>query len=165
MRKIQLTEWGAFAIIGIIVASFALSAVVVRAQSEQDGSWTVPRTPWGDPDLQGIWAPDGHAPTPMERPSDFGMREFLTPEEIATRLEAEREEFGVLSSDERIAGPRSFGEIEAGADFEDGIVGQEYNNFWIPHPDGVRKIWPRTSLVIDPPNGRLPPLTVAAADR
>ena len=50
--------------------------------------WEAPRTPWGDPDLQGIW--DSKSTTPLERPAQYAAREFLTDEEIAA-LEDVRE--------------------------------------------------------------------------
>ncbi len=148
-----------------VVAVGALAGAAAPAAAGQDGSWSAPRTPWGDPDLQGKWGTDGHAPTPMERPAGFGGRELLTQEEIAEREVAEAAEFDRLWSPEQLSGPRSTAEIERGAEFEDGIVGQEYNNFWMPRPDAARKIWPRTSLVVDPPDGRIPPLTLPAVER
>ena len=98
----------------------------------QDGS-SAPRTPWGDPALQGAWT--NATMTPLQRPTDLADREFLTEEEVAARQGevAERS-----SLDNR---PRT----ETGA----------YNEFWMERGNLNR----RTSLVIDPPNGRLPALT------
>src|SRR5438067_2181470 len=49
-----------------------------------------PRTPWGEPDLQGVWRYEGV--TPMERPKEFGSREFFTDAELAQRLETANKE-------------------------------------------------------------------------
>ena len=51
------------------------------AAGQARDTWTSPRTPWGHPDLQGIWTNVGV--TPLERPSEFGERQLLTDEEVA----------------------------------------------------------------------------------
>ena len=60
----------------------------VTAQLSTPDGWEVPRTPWGDPDLRGIW--DSKSTTPLERPEEYADREFLSDEEIAA-LEAARD--------------------------------------------------------------------------
>ena len=62
-----------------VIAAVALFPVLAAAQSTD--SPTPPRTPWGQPDLQGIW--DFRTITPLERPEDLGDQEFLTAEEAA----------------------------------------------------------------------------------
>ena len=97
-------------------------------------------TPWGDPDLQGIWTSSGS--TPFERPDDYQGRETLSNEEVAQfRGAAEERSQRLLDS----AAQRT----QAG-----GNVGA-YNDFWMDR--GARSN--RTSMVVDPPNGRLPSLT------
>ncbi|SVA77231.1 uncharacterized protein METZ01_LOCUS130085 [marine metagenome] len=113
--------------------------------SAQDG----PRTAWGASDLQGVW--DFRTITPLQRPEDLGDQEFLTAEEAAN-LEQE-----AVARDERLllADARK---TEAG-----GSVGA-YNNFWMDR--GTRTIGTRrTSLIIDPPNGRIPAMTEAGQAR
>ena len=97
------------------------------------GAQDVPRTPWGAPSLDGAWT--NATRTPLQRPAELADREFLTQEELAVRegVVAERS-----SLDNR---PRT----ETGA----------YNEFWMERGSLNR----RTSLVIDPPSGRLPALT------
>ncbi|MBM63832.1 MAG: hypothetical protein CL484_12875 [Acidobacteria bacterium] len=108
-----------------------------------------PKTAWGQPDLQGVW--DFRTITPLQRPEQFGDRAFLTTEEAAT-LELE-----AVSRDERLL-LASARRTEAG-----GNVGA-YNNFWMDR--GTRTIETRrTSLIVDPPNGRMPQQTVAGAAR
>ena len=111
-------------------------------------AWTPPHTPWGDPDLQGIWSP-GYTLTPLERPARFGAREYLADAEVAE-----------LESAQRVSEGRDF-RPDAGtvADVEGA-----YNDAFTGRGDRV--IWTRrTSLVVDPPDGRIPPLTAEARAR
>ncbi len=129
-----LTSMSAVAVVVAVVASGAVPAVAQTA---------APRTAWGQPDLQGIW--DFRTITPLQRPDDLAGREFLTEEEVA-KLEAD-----AAGRDER-AWERAPRRTEAG-----GNVGA-YNNFWLDR--GTRTIGTRrTSLIVDPPNGKIPPLT------
>ena len=132
-----------------LAAAFAVTAVVLLApagvggQTLADGTSgsATPRTAWGDPDLQGRWT--NTTTTPLERPADLAGRELLTDEERVVLDEAgdvAREQRGIAS-----------GTGETGS----------YNNFWVER--GVRMA--RTSLIVDPPDGRLPPLTPAEAER
>ena len=104
----------------------------------QGGGWSTPRTPWGHPDLQGIWS--NTTTTPMERPEDLAGREFLTEEERAAR------------------NPGSGISAETRTEFmPTGAV----NDFWLEKGELLL----RTSLIVDPPDGRYPPLTPAAQAR
>ncbi len=130
-----------FALLGGLAVMLLASLPV----SAQDG----PRTAWGASDLQGVW--DFRTITPLQRPEDLGDQEFLTAEEAAN-LEQE-----AVARDERLllADARK---TEAG-----GNVGA-YNNFWMDR--GTRTIGTRrTSLIIDPPNGRIPAMTEAGQAR
>ena len=103
----------------------------------------VPRTPWGVPDLNGVW--DFRTLTPLERPERYGDREFLTEEE-ARALEQ-----GAVEQNE--AADRAPAQrTEAG-----GSIGA-YNRFWMDFGTEVVETR-RTSLIVDPPNGRRPPRT------
>ena len=106
-----------------------------------------PRTVWGTPDLQGVW--DFRTLTPLERPRRLGDKVFLTTEEAAEREQAAFDRN--LEAWEREARPAEAGENVGG-----------YNNFWM---DNGTRVIERTSLVIDPPNGRLPETTEAAQER
>jgi hypothetical protein len=108
-------------------------------------AWTQ-RTTWGDLDLQGEWTSEGEFGVPLERPVQFGTREFLTDEEYAQRLA------DVHARDERDLRP-----VDVLAGKVDGP------NAPIPHWREYETDSRRTSLVIDPPNGRLPPRTSSAA--
>jgi len=124
-------------------AALAALLLVPAAAAAQDA----PRTPWGDPDLQGTYT--NKTITPLERPEALGDKAFLTDEEVAAQEQARVDRNQELL----VAPPRR---TVAG-----GNVGG-YNNFWL---DGGTRPTGRTSLISDPPNGRLPARTSDAADR
>jgi len=124
-----------------VLAFVILAAISATAQK----SWTPPRTPDGKPDLQGIW--NNATLTPMERPAQYAGKATLSDQEAAA---FEKEELGSVNADRR-----------DGSTLTD--VNRAYNEFWRDRG----KITPdrRTSLIIDPPDGRVPPLTPAAQKR
>ena len=124
-------------------AAPALLAVLVVLAAGPVAGQNAPRTPWGAPDLQGIW--DFKTATPLERPEDRGEQAFLTEEEAAN-IEQEAVDRNIRLWE---AAPRR---TEAG-----GNVGG-YNNFWLDFGTTVIDSR-RTSLIVDPPNGRIPALT------
>lgn len=107
--------------------------------------WTLPRTPDGQPDLQGVW--DYRTITPLERPLALGERQFFTDEEAAN---FEQEENRRLNRD--LIDP-----AKGGAQYPPGGV-VPYNEFWYDRGSKVTGS-KRTSLIVDPPDGRLPPRT------
>jgi hypothetical protein len=107
------------------------------------------KTPWGEPDLQGIWTDE--TATPFQRSPKFANQEFFT--------EAQRAEFDKVRSILRGRDERA----ERGSESD---VSGAYNAVW----GGVKRTGTRTSMIVDPPDGRIPSLTpeaekVAAADR
>jgi hypothetical protein len=104
------------------------------------------RTPWGDPDLQGVW--NYAAGTPLERPAAFADHEFLTDEEFAR---AERDIEARSNADRR----------DAAGTITD--LRREHNDFWFDKRKTI--LTRRTSLIVDPPDGKLPPLTPEAAKK
>jgi hypothetical protein len=96
------------------------------------------RTPWGDPDLQGSWS--NSTTTPLERPAKYAGREFMTPAELAERRAAEKAA-NAKRDDPGQAPSGGFAWFEGGS------------------PDG------RTSLIYDPPDGKIPPLTAEGEKR
>jgi hypothetical protein len=139
-------------VIGMMAASAMALAISVylpahthgAAQSTRDTAWNE-RTPWGDPDLQGEWTTEGEYGVPLERPAQFGTRRFLTDAEYAKRLD-----------DVRIRDDRDLARV----DVLSGKV--DAPNAPIPHWREYNTTSRRTSLVIDPPDGRLPPRTAQA---
>jgi hypothetical protein len=114
--------------------------------------WTPPRTPGGQPDLQGVW--NSATITPLERPSAVGDKSTLTAEEAA---EWESKRLEAINPDRRDAAGQSFNGRPA-SDLD-----RAYNAFWYDYGKIVRD--KRTSLIEDPPSGRLPPLTIEAEQR
>ena len=136
----------------LIAAALLLAAPAAgQAQPALGDGWTTPRTAWGEPDLQGVW--DFRTITPMERPSALSEKGVLTEEEAA-RFEEE----------ENRRQNRDFVDPEKGGaiyppESEGGVV--PYNEFWYDRGTTLVE-GNRTSLIVDPPNGRIPPLTPAA---
>ena len=121
------------------VAAVAVVALLVPLPAAGQAS-----TPWGDPDLQGVW--DFRTLTPLERPDELAGKEVFTEEEAA-QFEAEQ-----------------LSEIAGRDDAVPGDIVGNYNQFWFDRGTtvvGTR----RTSRIVDPLDGRLPPLTPEAERR
>src|SRR5262249_7161202 len=122
--------------------AFALgAAAVLPGASQSNRAVATPpyhagRTPWGEPDLQGIWTSDDMRGVPRERPDEYGTRLSLTDEEFALKIERD-------DQDDRRArlGPYGF------------------------RNDLRTRSFRQTSLVVDPPDGKIPPLTSSAEAR
>ena len=145
----------------VVVAATWLPTAMLAQGTAPTRPWTLPRTPDGRPDLQGNWS--NATLTPLERPT--GLDLVLTKEQVA-RLEKVRSdtvEKLSKSSDPNRSAPPVGGDGSTGAA---GNVGG-YNYFWIDAGDRIMTVngEPRSSIVIDPPNGRIPPLTAAARAR
>jgi hypothetical protein len=128
---------------GVVVVVGALAAVV-RPWGAASAEVDVPRTPWGEPDLQGIWT--NEFDTPLQRTARYGTREFFTEEERAA-LDAER--LKLLGRDRR---------VERGTELD---VAGAYNSVFM----SMKRTGRRTSLIVDPPDGRIPSLTPEAQQR
>jgi len=143
------------ALLTTLIASMCLIPVAWTAED----SWEVPRTPDGRPDLQGVWA--NNSATPMERPDSLAGRERLTDAEVA-QLQARSDKLFNGESDAAF-GDSVFTAALAGDEEHvsyDPTTGN-YNHFWVVERDFDN----RTSLVVDPPDGKIPALTPAAEQR
>lgn len=105
------------------------------AAAAVDPDWQAPRTSWGDPSLQGVWTSDDMRSVPMNRPEQFGMRQSLTEDEFYDRASQDQG-----ARDEAVA------------------VGA-----FLQHEYGVRTFG-YTSMIVDPPDGQMPPLTEAGRE-
>ena len=118
------------AIATLLVGPFvtqSLPAPPIQGTSAASKAYTPPKTPWGDPDLEGLWP--GSMNIPLQRPESFGERNVLTDEELAARNRAESQE-----------------------------IAQRH---WMEYYAASRQ----ASLIVDPKDGRLPPMTLEAAKR
>ena len=134
----------------VVSAGISASTTLSSAQAPA-ASGTAPalKTPWGEPDLQGIWTVE--TDTPFQRSPKYANQEFFT--------EAQRAEFDRIRSAQR-------GRDNRGEPGSERDVSGAYNAVW----GGMKRTGTRTSLIVDPPDGRIPPLTaeaqkIAAADR
>src|SRR5690606_27655363 len=145
MRRADTSVATIAAAIAALLGGFACSQAAAQTQAAMPGavpaettaaayvdpSWKAPRTSWGDPSLEGVWSTDDRRSVPLNRPERFGTRTTLTPDEFAERVRSDQ-------SGRETAAQGSF----------------------LQHEWGVRTFG-YTSLVIDPPNGRMPEQTSA----
>jgi len=132
-----MRRWIVIALVTGTLAVTAASARSTTTRPQNYTKWVMPRTPDGRPDLQGLW--NFRTATPLERPAEFGGREFLTDAEIAAveRQTAERL---------RVDGPKE--------------TLLNTPPFWLE--SGTRVVGTRrSSLIVDPRDGRLPAMTPA----
>jgi hypothetical protein len=129
----------------------AVSAISITPTSAQapEASVTALKTPWGEPDLQGIWTDE--TDTPLQRSPKFANQEFFT---AAQQAELDRQRSALLRRDRR---------VERGTELD---VAGAYNALFMTQ----KRTGARTSMIVDPPNGRIPQMTpeaskIAATDR
>jgi hypothetical protein len=150
-----------FGVVGIALLSTAALSGQAPARSSTGAAANarVPRTPDGKPDLQGIW--DFRTVTPMERPAEFAGKPFLTEKEAAEYEKRITEQRNADANRDE-SKKTSRGQVNGAEVTAD--VALAYNDFWWDR--GTKVIGSRrTSLVIDPPDGRIPAMTPAARAR
>jgi hypothetical protein len=174
MRKNSLA--GALALaLGLAAFPFAVSAQAPAKAPATGKPWVAPRTPEGKPDLQGNWS--NETQTPFERMGKFGQN--LTDEQAAALEKRAQvvEEFRDRPTDPNAPPPSKGGDgglsppgektfVEQIAEAAAGPVGG-YNGFWLDPGHQVIRIdgAPRSSIVVEPPDGRIPALTAAGKQR
>ena len=136
-------------LLGLAILAPAHSAASDDASTGGAEGWTPPRTAWGVPDLRGVW--DFRTITPLQRPAALGAKEQFTDSEAA--------EFQVEELDRRNKDRRASDGISAEQD-----VRNAYNQFWWDFGTELTEDR-RTSLIVDPPDGRVPALTPLAEKR
>ncbi len=142
-------------------AGAALAAVLALAPVAAFGQddYTAPRNAFGQPDLSGIWM--NNSATPLERPEQLAGRTTLSDEELA-ELTRKIAEFRDAEQAGDLLGDRLVQQALGNPEFQDfDVVTGNYNAFWLVE----RHLDNRTSLIVDPPDGRIPALTEAAAAR
>ena len=161
MRALRRISWRGLSAALFMACGLMALAVVVRAQAPggapqgqaTNASYRPPRTPWGDPDLEGKWPGTHLIMVPLQRPESFGTRNVLTDEEFA-KLDSQAD--------------RQRDQDTADFDFDNPSIpfgqiggGQSPPPHWLERGEPQRQ----ASLIVDPPNGRLPALTAAAQKR
>jgi hypothetical protein len=140
--------WVSVGVLAAVIAIVSIAAIPLAGQAKPSTpaapaakSYTPPKTPWGHPDLQGIYTSDDYINVPLERPVEFGERFLLTDKEVADR-------------DAQIAN-------QAKADLQRDVAPNQRVTTGPPGHWGERaRRSPRqTSRIVDPPDGRMPPLT------
>ena len=161
----SLTFMGAIAVVLSLVPGQAIAqSVNAKPAKPATENWTAPRTVDGQPDLQGVWS--NNNATPLERPKELAGRALLTEQEVAALKKKAAELFDNGNSDAAF-GDSVFESVlanvkgtKSGFKSIDGETG-DYSSVWT-----VARDWDnRTSLITDPPDGRLPPMTPHAAEK
>src|SRR5579864_4847870 len=140
--RTRLLKLIAVAAVSMAVLVCLKPAAVAVADQASTPSVTAPatapvaKTPWGEPDLQGIWTDESD--TPLQRSPKFANQEFFTK---AQRAELDSDRAALLRRDKR---------VERGTELD--VAGAYNALFFVQKPTGAR-----TSMIVDPPNGRLPP--------
>ncbi|HEX4137711.1 MAG TPA: hypothetical protein VHY84_24085 [Bryobacteraceae bacterium] len=132
-----------------ILALWAVAAATALPQTKPPAKkWTPPKTSWGDPDLQGVWTSDNFYGVPFERPAQYGNREYLTDEEYAAK--AKETDYLATSVQAGVYPKAGYWARQKGVDAK--AVPTNWTEY-------ARRAPRQTSLIVDPPNGRTPPLT------
>ena len=122
-----------------IISSLVILVAIGVSAAGQSSRTTLERTPWGDPDIQGVFTTDDELGVPFERPESFGLRQTVTEQEFADR-EAQAKRQAATDAEEFV--------VRRGV----GADGTGPPPHWLERGKPSR----RTSIVIDPPDGRIP---------
>src|SRR5215510_8209395 len=136
----RFTKRLGFLVVAIAMMSLSPASGQTPKKAATPQKTSVPKTPWGDPDLQGVW--NDATSTPLQRPGTVGAKDVLNDEEAA---EFQQQLAHDLTRDRRDGGP-------------DVDVNRAYNEHWMDSRRLKITADRRTSLIVDPPEGRIPPL-------
>jgi len=148
------------AVVAAVIALALLASIPAAAQAPKAAAkaWNPPRTAQGQPDLQGMW--NYSTLTPLERPPEFAGKAVLSEEEAAEFEKRTLQRSNVDLNRQTTATAR--GVINGTVETED--LASAYNEFWWDR--GTKVVGTRrTSLIVDPPDGRIPPLRPEAQKR
>ncbi len=137
-------------------APAGLVLALIAPLAAQTGRYSAPKTPWGDPDLQGVWPSTHMVGVPFDRPDQYGNRLMLTDAEFKERQAAAEKQAQLDLVDVDVENPSA--DVQALGD-----VG----NATSPPPHWLERGEPsrQSSLVVDPPNGKTPPMTAEGQAR
>jgi hypothetical protein len=141
---------GGLAAAGLAFGQTSQAVLAKPAGNTAGKTWTPPKTAWGDPDLQGVYTTDDLQGVPLQRPAKYGTRRFLTEQELAERskeVNSERTtiDTGVRPTTGFWAQVKNAGVDAAAAPAQ-----------WIEYARHASQL---TSLIVDPPDGKIPALT------
>lgn len=134
--------------------ALAVAVGLQGVSGAQTGGGSASKTPWGDPDLQGVWTSEPELGVPFERAPDLGTRQTLTEEEFHKRQ---------ADAQKQLAADNAEFDLETAETANAGAVGSATS----PPPHWLERGQPsrRTSMVIEPANGRVPAMTAEARAR
>jgi len=154
MRPTQPSRLARTVLGAAVVVALGAPLPSLDAQQAAAGGYMAPRTPWGDPDLQGKWPGTEMVGVPMQRDERLGLRNELNDEEFAERVQRAARQEEQDNADF---------ELENAASTPGGDVGGAVS----PPPHWLERGEPQrqASLIVDPPNGRMPAFTPQAQER
>jgi hypothetical protein len=138
----------------VLAVGFSETTVIGQVRSIGSTAESTPKTPWGAPDLQGTWS--NTTVVPFERAKEFGNREFMSDAEYQKALDQLRERNSRAGRDSREINGQDIRGTEKD-------VARAYNEHWFG--DRPTEVSRRTSMIIDPPDGRMPALMPTAQER
>ncbi len=153
MRQFSATVSAAFALVCLVLVAHAQGPASPPAGRSSRQTYHAPRTPWSDPDLEGTWPGSVASGIPLQRAESLGTRNTLNDAEFAERLaQAERQKDQDVADFDFDHPSIPFGQVGGG---------QSPPQHWFERAAPQRQ----ASLIVDPPNGRLPAMTPAAQQR